>query len=150
MLEPIEAGEFDVVIGSRFLSGSTGMPFLRGLSNRVSTYLVRLATGLSSSECTDSQCGFRVFGNDALEKLSDLESERFNIEAEALIAAVRNRLRIKEVPIHCEYSDSIGSNIKPSRTIITNDRFTPALLANTNVGKKARMVVARYATSGMM
>jgi len=119
LLAPIINGQFDVVVGTRFRRGAVQIPFIRLVSNMLSTHLIRLVTGLSKSLCTDSQCGFRAFGKNTFRTLSNLTSDRFNIEAETLIQTAKARFRITEVPIFSIYSHSIKSHMKPSREIPT-------------------------------
>ncbi|MDD4280824.1 MAG: glycosyltransferase family 2 protein [Candidatus Methanofastidiosa archaeon] len=101
IVAPIESGTHDMVIGSRRLGKTGDMPLLRRISNRTTTTLVRLFTGLS---VTDTQSGFRAFRADALRAMP-LKSKRFEVETEMLVCAARRRLRVCEVPIAIVYHD---------------------------------------------
>jgi len=116
IIEPIVMGDADLVIGTR-LRAKNVMPTVRRLSNGISTFLVRLVSGLPTQTCTDSQCGFRAFSPRMFSILRNLKSDRYNIESETLVLAARSGLRIKEIPITCAYSARMGSKIKVSREI---------------------------------
>ncbi len=96
-LENLE--KYDMVIGSRFLGkirtsninifGNTGLKFGVNL----------LSFGLNFDKwLTDTESGYRGYKYDSLKKL-DLRGNRFEIEAEIILEAARNNLKIKEIPI---------------------------------------------------
>ena len=69
MIEPILAGEADIVLGSRFLSGtalSGGMPWWKFISNRFLTIAENVVFGLGLSEY---HTGFRAYSRRLLETL---------------------------------------------------------------------------------
>ncbi len=101
LVAPIESGAYDMVIGSRRQTRSGKMPLLRRTSNRITTSLIRAATGLS---VTDTQSGFRAFSAEKLRTLP-LRSKRFEVETEMLICAARRKYRVCEVPIAIVYND---------------------------------------------
>ena len=101
LVAPIVAGESDMVIGSRRLAGKRSMPLIRRASNKITTSLIRAATGLS---VTDTQSGFRAFSAEKLRALP-LRSKRFEVETEMLICAARRKYRVSEVPIAIVYND---------------------------------------------
>jgi UDP-N-acetylglucosamine---dolichyl-phosphate N-acetylglucosaminyltransferase len=100
LLEPIENGEADVVIGSRLLD-PIGMPYPRRLANwtaNVVTYLLfRIWT-------TDSQSGLRAFSRQAAARMQLLTSG-MEVSSEIIAETVKNRLQWKEVPVQAIYTD---------------------------------------------
>jgi len=104
-----ESGRGDLIIGTRdFRSG--GMPRSRRLSNRLTSWAVRRATGTSIA---DSQSGYRLIGRRVLETIHP-ESRRFEFESEYLILAARAGFSIGAVPISTVYKGE-PSAIRPWR-----------------------------------
>ena len=106
VLEPVRAGEADIVVGCRSIKRSD-MPALRRAGNRFANYWTWLLTGVAVS---DSQSGFRAYTREAVEKLP-LEARGYEFCSHTLEEAAHLGLRIKEVPItvvYTEYSQSKG------------------------------------------
>ena len=103
LLEPIERGLADIVVGSRFLdgNGTKEMPAHRQVGNKVLSYATAAGSG---KMVKDSQCGYRAFNKKAFSDLG-LITNGFAIESEMLIEAGKHKLNIKEVPIECKYKD---------------------------------------------
>jgi glycosyltransferase involved in cell wall biosynthesis len=116
LARPIMNGDADVVVGTRMLQHN-GMPISRILSNKISTILIGLITGLGSISLSDSQCGFRAFSARTAPIVLRTRSEGFNVEAETLILARIAGLRIREVPVACIYRAHAKSGIVDSREI---------------------------------
>jgi glycosyltransferase involved in cell wall biosynthesis len=88
----------DAVLGvRRFHVGS--MPIDRICSNRLSTVVTSL---VAKRKFADSQCGYRLWRTSILSRLT-LESKRFEIESEMLIAATRLGCRFDETTISTVY-----------------------------------------------
>lgn len=91
---------YDVVIGSRRISGSelkVSVGPLRRTMSRIFSGLVNLLTGIDYS---DTQCGFKGFTKDATQKIfSLLTIKSFAFDVEALYIAKKQGLKIKEIPI---------------------------------------------------
>jgi glycosyltransferase involved in cell wall biosynthesis len=104
LVAPIEAGEADVVLGSRFLYGSAlkqGMPWWKYFANRFLTKLENLVLGLRLSEY---HTGYRAFSRRVLEEVPFLlNSDKFVFDQEMLVQAAHLRFRIKEVPVPTKY-----------------------------------------------
>jgi glycosyltransferase involved in cell wall biosynthesis len=100
LLEPLKRGEADLVMGSRFKGeikkGAMpwhhqyiGNPFLTWIFNRA-----------NKSNISDTHSGFRAFTTEAYEKIrTDLKTTRMEFASEMLEVAVKNNLKIAEVPI---------------------------------------------------
>ena len=124
LITPIEAGEADVVYGSRFLErgrGSAGR--VHYLANRMLTLLSNLTTGL---RLTDMETCYKALRGDLARRLN-LVSSSFNIEPEITAKAAHLGARFKEVPIGYEgRSASEGKKIRVSdafQAIVTILRF---------------------------
>tara|TARA_B110000438_G_C15799272_1_gene644349 strand:+ start:404 stop:1294 length:891 start_codon:yes stop_codon:yes gene_type:complete len=106
VIEPINLGNADVVIGSRFLDDETKIPTYRKIGVKVITQLTNITTG---SNITDSQSGFRAYSKLALEKVIPTESG-MGISTEILIKVQEAKLRIIEVPIKILYEGSTSTH----------------------------------------
>jgi len=96
LLEPLEAGEADVVYGSRFLGDEIRDPsFLHRLGNGVLTCCSNLFTG---QKLTDMETCYKVFRREALQSI-EIEQDRFGFEPEITAKLARRQMRIREVPI---------------------------------------------------
>ena len=108
MISPILKDEVDMVIGSRLLGqmekGAISRTHLLG--NRLFNALINL---LNHSNITDSQSGFRAVDGRVLKNLR-LNSKGFEIETEMTVRALKNGLRVKEVPI--SYKGRKGTSSK--------------------------------------
>jgi len=102
LIKPIEAGETDVVVGSRYANGG-GMdaPFYRKLGLQMMNFLFRKFTGVKTH---DTQSGLRAYSRKALEYLVHCDAKGYGIESEQLVKASRNGLRVMEVPVNINYN----------------------------------------------
>jgi hypothetical protein len=105
LVKPIEQGNAEVVLGSRFKdeNGTADMPMYRQFGVKVIT---KLANG-SSNGVSDAQSGFRAYSKLAIENIS-MSENGMSASIELLHAIQKSGLRICEVPISCKYSGSIG------------------------------------------
>jgi dolichol-phosphate mannosyltransferase len=94
------AEEFDVVIGSRYLTGVSvvNWPLHRIILSAFANRYVRAVTRISVSDCTS---GFRCWRRDALARLplGSMVSNGYAFIVELLFEASRRGCRIGEVPI---------------------------------------------------
>ena len=94
-----ENPDADMVIGSRNLdkSGYEGYTFLRKIMSKVYIKVLCIAGGFKLS---DSQCGCKAFRADAAEKIfSRCEVNGFAFDFEAILWAVKMKMKIKEIPV---------------------------------------------------
>ena len=110
LVAPIESGEADLVIGCRMRGGSdefagTWTMFVRLWGNNFLTQVIntRFRTAL-----TDTQNGFRALRADAVGRLA-LTENKHSIELEMVLRALRQRLRVCQVPAH-EYARRAGES----------------------------------------
>ena len=94
LVEPILRGEFDMVQGSRVLGRYEKESHIRHLGVLVLSRLVSLMTG---TRVTDVSNGYRALRKETLQRLI-LQQDQF-WTSEIIIEALRQRARIKEVPI---------------------------------------------------
>ncbi len=105
-IEQLDKG-YDLVIGSRFKGKieKGAMPFShKHIGTPVLNFLLSLFFRKKISDCNS---GFRAIKKDALNKLS-LKTTGMEFASEMLIKAIKNNLKIKEIPI--TYSKRIGSS----------------------------------------
>jgi glycosyltransferase involved in cell wall biosynthesis len=97
LLEPLLAGDADVVFGSRFLGGRPHrvLFFWHSLGNRFLTTLSNMFTDLNLS---DMETCYKAFNRQALQGV-ELRSDRFGIEPELTAKMAKKGARIYEVPI---------------------------------------------------
>jgi glycosyltransferase involved in cell wall biosynthesis len=97
LVEPIQRGEQDFVIGSRTRGKRErgSMNFQQVFAGRVAGALLRLLYGVGYSD----MCPFRAIRRSALEKLG-MKEETYGWNLEMQMRAARARLRILEVPVN--------------------------------------------------
>jgi glycosyltransferase involved in cell wall biosynthesis len=100
LLEPIEVGEAEVVIGSRMLD-PRGMPYRRRLANWTANVVTYLLFG---GWTTDSQSGLRAFSSRAATQMQIITTG-MEVSSEIIAETVRNHLKWKEVPVRAIYTD---------------------------------------------
>jgi glycosyltransferase involved in cell wall biosynthesis len=104
IIRPIEAGDADVVLGSRLMGVHPirqGMPWWKYYSNRFLTMLENLVFGLRLSEY---HTGYRAFRREVLESVNlQMDSDRFIFDQEILAQIVNLKMRITEVPVPTRY-----------------------------------------------
>lgn len=102
---------FDIVIGNR-LNDFNGMPLQRRASNKLTSFLLTVRTGQS---ILDSQCGFRAYRREVLEKVKT-ENFGFEAESEILIKAAKRKFRIGFTYIPTVYGNE-KSKMRPLKAI---------------------------------
>ncbi len=110
LLEPILAGECDIVFGSRALDDQLigqHQPWLREQSGRFFNRMVRLATGMPYA---DTQCGFKAFRLAVcIPIIEGAQLDRFGFDVELLYLAYQAGLRLREQPVR--WNDAAGSKV---------------------------------------
>lgn len=95
LLAPIEAGEADVVYGSRFMNLEQKVSFISLLANKALVFLTNLLYG---AKLTDMETAYKVFRKDVVKNLN-LTAMGFEFEPEVTAKILRSRYKIMEVPI---------------------------------------------------
>jgi glycosyltransferase involved in cell wall biosynthesis len=110
VIEPIESGEADVVLGSRLMEGNPmrrGMPWWKYVANRFLTFLENRAFGLHLSEY---HTGYRAYRRAALEAVNlETNSDNFLFDQEIVAQFVDSGMRIREVPVPARYFPEASS-----------------------------------------
>ncbi len=97
LLAPIQAGQADVVYGTRFAGGGAHRVhfFWHSMGNRTLTLLSNMLTNLNLS---DMEVGYKVFRAEVLKGI-ELKSKRFGFEPEITVKLAKKGCRFYEVPI---------------------------------------------------
>jgi hypothetical protein len=109
LIEPVLAGEADIVVGSRFAGGREGYrpPLARrlgiGLFARVVSLLVR-------QRVTDTTSGFQALNRRGIRLFADDYPHDYP-EVEATVMVVKHRLRLLEVPVEMREREHGRSSI---------------------------------------
>ena len=99
----------DVIIGNR-MHNPINMPWDRLWTNRVTSWIVSKVIRQSIPDC---QCGYRLIKRSVVEKVR-LSTQRYDIECDIIIQAVKEGFSIKTVPIDSIYRQE-KSHIQPIR-----------------------------------
>jgi glycosyltransferase involved in cell wall biosynthesis len=112
LVEPIVAGEYDFVIGSRTRGHREqgSMNFQQRLAGRLAGVLMRALYGVRYTD----MCPFRAVRRDALERLA-MREETYGWNLEMQMKAARAHLRILEVPV--DHRRRAGGESKVSGTL---------------------------------
>lgn len=113
LIEPILEDDFDLVIGSRFLSNNN-IPKHKLIGNGLLNIFTNI---LSGSKLTDTQSGFRAYSKRALESIR-IKEKGIGVDSQIIMDAVKMKLRIKEVPIRVYYDNLDTSTYNPIKHFI--------------------------------
>jgi hypothetical protein len=102
LLERLNVGDVDIVVGSRFLEGG-GSEAPEGREAGTEEIAGVVAEG--GVKVTDAESGFRAYTRHALESLTPAE-EGVGVSTGILLKAGEKGLRIAEVPIHVEHDEN--------------------------------------------
>ncbi len=107
VIEPIEKGDADLVIGSRFLDISEEeVPEIRKIGIKIIT---KVTNSSLKEKITDAQSGFRAYNKDVISKLN-ISDMGMGISTEILIKASANNFKIAEVPIKISYEGDTSTH----------------------------------------
>ncbi len=140
LLHPIESGEADLVIGSRFVDpgGSYRPPFARRLGIRV---FARLVSMLGGQHVTDTTSGFLALDCVGIE-LFAAEYPHDYPEVEATLIALRSGLRLSQVQVEMRERETGSSSITFVRSLYYLVKVLLALLV-TSLRRYPRLEGAR-------
>ena len=116
VLEPLLNNEADIIIGSRFLATNDGYKstFSRRLGIKI---LQKLYSALTGERITDPTSGLRAYNKKALEFMAENYPSFDYPEPEEAILAVKNGLRLKEIPVTMRERKNGMSSISPLGSI---------------------------------
>ena len=109
LLERLNAGDVDIVVGSRFLEGGGSEAPASMKAGAQETAGIVADSGVKA---TDVLSGFRAYTRHALESFT-LTGEGVRVSTEILLKAGEKGLRIAEVPIHVKHVEG-SSTQKPA------------------------------------
>jgi len=101
LLAPVQSGESDVALGSRFITGAGDIPYSRRILLKGSIFVIWLFYGI---KMTDAHNGFRALSKDAASKIN-IKSNRMEHASEIINEIKRNKLRYIEMPVTIRYND---------------------------------------------
>ena len=119
LLKEIE-NDYDLVLGSRFKGKIESMPLIKRLGNKAFSKVI---SNITRTEISDAQTGFRAFTKEVAEKINIISDHTYT--QEQIIKAIRQKFKIKEVPIY------FGKRDGKSRLI--NNPFGYAMRAWINI-----------------
>ena len=95
----INEGDYDAILGSRFLRGSNviNYPMQKLILNRIFNYLVGFIFWNSYNDYTNA---FKIYKKTVLEEIAPLISESFNIFLEIPLKIISRKYRYKIIPIN--------------------------------------------------
>jgi glycosyltransferase involved in cell wall biosynthesis len=154
LIAPIQRGEADMMLGSRFLGGGVragNMPLYKIIANRFLTLCENLVLGLRLSE---AHTGFRAYRREVLETIPFLlNSDDFVFDSEVIAQAVAFGFRIGEIGVPTRYFEDASSvNFRRSvvygfATLWTLLKFVAHKWGLAHVpqfGKRLRDIISRY------
>jgi glycosyltransferase involved in cell wall biosynthesis len=95
LIQPLLRDEADVVYGSRFMRGSSHVPFMTRVGNRS---LTMLTNALYGSSLTDMETCYKIMRGNLARSLP-LTANRFDIEPEITVQLLKSGARLTELPV---------------------------------------------------
>lgn len=128
LLERLQAGDVDVVIGSRFLDGrgDYGTPLTRRLGSAI---LARLLSAIIGQRVTDPTSGCSAFNRRAIKLFAGAYPHDYP-EPEAIVMLHRSGLRQVEAPARMMPRQHGDSSITPLRSVYYMIKVVLAILIN--------------------
>jgi glycosyltransferase involved in cell wall biosynthesis len=101
MLKVVESGNYDIILGSRFLGGAIGMKRSKELILKLA---IRFSNFTSGIKLTDTHNGLRVFNRHVAETMQITMPDMAHA-SEILEIMATQKYRYTEVPVTIEYTD---------------------------------------------
>jgi len=117
LTSPIEKGEVEATLGSRFLDNKTKVPTMKKLTLKAGILFTRIFSGI---KLTDTHNGFRAFSRSAAEKIQ-ITQDRMEHASEIIDEIAKKHIKFREVPvtiIYSEYAKAKGQSIFNSIKIV--------------------------------
>ncbi|MBI1970899.1 glycosyltransferase family 2 protein [Candidatus Woesearchaeota archaeon] len=119
LIDPIMKGKADVVLGSRFLAGTSEIPWLRAFVLKLGVLFTFFYSGIS---LTDTHNGLRALSRHAAEQV-EIRHDRMEHASEIIDEIQKKKLAYCEVPVtirYTEYSQQKGQSTLNSVKIAWN------------------------------
>jgi hypothetical protein len=115
LLEPLLAGDADVVVGSRYLDGGS---FDHAAHRRflIGTF-ARIVTAATGKRFTDTSSSFRAYNRKAIAICAEDYPQGFLESVESLVVLSRYGMRIVEVPVTIRQRSSGSTSLSLGRTM---------------------------------
>lgn len=115
MLDALNSNAADYALGSRFLGGTTEIPFFRKIVLRSAVLFTRILSGVS---LTDAHNGIRLMTRKGAERIR-ITLNRMEHASEIVEQIAASGLKYVEVPVHIKYTaDSLAKGQKSSAAIV--------------------------------
>ncbi len=117
MVQEAQRGEYDIILGSRFLKISSQIPAAKRLILKSATQLTNF---LSKTKLTDTHNGLRVFNRRFAEQL-EITMADMTHGTEIVLIIGKSGMKYKEMPVtidYTEYSKAKGQSILNSVNIL--------------------------------
>jgi len=101
MLDTIESGEYDIILGSRFLGEAVG---IKKSKRFILKLAIRFSNLVSGIQLTDTHNGLRVFNRHVAETMQITMPDMAHA-SEILEIMTKQKYRYTEVPVTIEYTD---------------------------------------------
>jgi glycosyltransferase involved in cell wall biosynthesis len=124
VIAPVEAGEADIAVGSRFTAGDG---YRSSASRRVGIRLLALVvSAIARQRVTDTTSGFQALNRRALE-LFAADYPHDYPEVEGMVMTIKHRLRLTEVPVRMREREHGRSSITALRSVYYMAKVLTAL-----------------------
>ena len=124
VIKPVAAGEADIAVGSRFVSGDGYRP---SASRRVGIRLLAtVVSAIARQRVTDTTSGFQALNRRALE-LFAADYPHDYPEVEGMVMTIRHQLRLVEVPVQMRERRHGQSSITAFRSVYYMAKVLTAL-----------------------
>ncbi len=111
LLKTMEAGDYDIVLGSRFLEKKKGGS-LREIGSRMISAAIFLTTG---RKVTDPTCGLRMYNRRVIESFA--EKLNYGPEPDTISYLMKNGAKVAEAPVTIEERLAGESYLRPMNAI---------------------------------
>ncbi|MBE5999203.1 MAG: glycosyltransferase [Sarcina sp.] len=105
ILLAVPAAEDSLILGSRRFTGK--VPLRSRLGNVLTRLVYRAAAGV---RVYDTQTGLRAFSHKLVDRLLEIDGDRYEYEMNVLMAFAKDRRTIREIPIETVYLDGNTSS----------------------------------------
>lgn len=124
--QKLQEGNFDIVLGSRFLLHKKGAS-MREIGSRLITAAIRLTTG---QMVTDPTCGLRLYSRSVIDSFANRLN--YGPEPDTISYLIKNGARIAEVPVKINDRTAGESYLRPAAAVRYMSRMLISILIIQN------------------